>query len=413
MATADPMMTPSSAFAQPWDARPEVRSDVSGDPALTAEIWPDLASVEPIWRRLEGVGVCSPYQRFDWVSSYVAALCGREGVSTCVLSLRKGSGEPLLLLPLAIHVHRGVRIASPVGGKQANYHCPVMAPGAAAVLDPATMRDILRQAGAQAGIDVFVLQNLPRAWRGERNPLALPGATPSPSNVPTATLPAKAETLFARIGNSEARRKLRRKETGLAEMGELTHMVARDSDEVDAILDAFFRQKNERFRELGIASPFDDEASHAFMRDASLAGLDRGRPAVELHGLSLDGRIIATYGGAVDEERFSCMINSYDPSPEIARFSPGDILMTRVIAAQCGRGRTSLDLGIGEARYKRLFCEEVEELVDVFVPVTALGRLYGLAFEQFVTAKRYVKQTPRLWTFVQALRTTRAKLGFA
>jgi len=81
--------------------------------------------------------------------------------------------------------------------------------------------------------------------------------------------------------------------------------------------------------------------------------------------------------------------------------------------AQCSRGRKSLDLGIGEARYKRLFCNEVEDLVDVFVPVTALGRLYGLAVEQLVTAKRYVKQTPRLWTVVQALRMARAKLGLA
>ena len=275
------------------------------------------------------------------------------------------------------------------------------------------MRRLLREAGAQVGIDMFAFQNLPLAWQGERNPLVLAGATPSPSNAPKAILPADADALLNCIGTSESRRKLRRKEAGLAALGELAYCLARSRDEVDGILDAFFRQKNERFRELGIASPFDDEASRSFIREACLAGLEHGRPAIELHGLSLDGRVIATYGGPVDVQRFSCMFNSFDQSPDIARFSPGDILLTRLIRTQCGLGRAVLDLGVGEARYKRLFCKDAEELVDVFVPVTATGRLYGSALKHLVTAKRYVKQTPWLWSLAQALRAGRAKLGLA
>ena len=107
------------------------------------------------------------------------------------------------------------------------------------------------------------------------------------------------------------------------------------------------------------------------------------------------------------------MFNSFDQAPEIARFSPGDILLTRLIRTQCSLGRTALDLGIGEARYKRLFCKEAEDLVDVFFLVTMKGRLCAAALKRLVAAKRYVKQTPWLWWLAQALRTGRSKLGLA
>jgi CelD/BcsL family acetyltransferase involved in cellulose biosynthesis len=105
------------------------------------------------------------------------------------------------------------------------------------------------------------------------------------------------------------------------------------------------------------------------------------------------------------------MFNSYDQAPDIARFSPADILLTRLIRAQCRLGRSMLDLGIGEARYKRVFCKDVEEFVDIFLPVTAKGRLYGSTLRQVVAAKRHVKQTPWLWSLAQTLRAARARLG--
>jgi CelD/BcsL family acetyltransferase involved in cellulose biosynthesis len=285
-----------------------------------------------------------------------------------------------------------------------------MARGAAAVLDPETMRGLLRRAGVRAGIDLFVFQNLPPVWDGEPNPLVLPCAKASPSCAPKALLPSNPETLFKQVGTSESRRKLRRKEVGLSALGDLRYCLARTRAEVDAILAAFFVQKNERFRDLGIASPFDGDAAQRFIRATCLAGLEDGAPVIELHALVLDGRVIATYGGAVDRQRFSCMFNSFDQSPQVARFSPGDILLTHLIRSQCSLGRTVLDLGVGEARYKRLFCRDAEALVDVFVPVTTAGRLYRTAATRVAGAKRLVKQSPAMWSLVQGLRKQRARI---
>lgn len=61
---------------------------------------------------------------------------------------------------------------------------------------------------------------------------------------------------------------------------------------------------------------------------ACLDGLTAGNPAIELHALVTGNRIVAVYAGATHRGRFHAMINSFDPAPEIARTSPGDLLMS-------------------------------------------------------------------------------------
>jgi CelD/BcsL family acetyltransferase involved in cellulose biosynthesis len=130
-----------------------------------------------------------------------------------------------------------------------------------------------------------------------------------------------------------------------------------------------------------------------------------------VHGLSLNGQIVATYAGAVDRQRFSCMFNSFDLSPSLARYSPGDVLLTHVIRTQCRLGRTVLDLGVGEARYKSFFCKDVEELADLLLPISAQGKAYAAAVQQLLAAKHFIKRNPWAWSLVRGLRTGRARLA--
>ncbi len=186
-------------------------------------------------------------------------------------------------------------------------------------------------------------------------------------------------------------------------------MIAAATDEVERILHAFFEQKRERFRHLGIANPFDDAATQDFLRGACLAGLSRGAPAIELHALIAGERVVATFGGAVDRSRFCGMFNSFDTSPESARSSPGELLLMRVIEAQCRQGRSLFDLGVGEAAYKDSICDAAEPLVDLTLGVSARGRLYALAADGLSQMKRFIKRTPWAWGVVQRVRELAAK----
>lgn len=113
-------------------------------------------------------------------------------------------------------------------------------------------------------------------------------------------------------------------------------------------------------------------------------------------------------GGAADPNRLSGMFISFEACKEATKFSPGDILVSRVVREQCLRGRRHFDLGVGEARYKRTFCNEAVPLVDVFLPVSARGRLYALARRGLAGLKRRIKRNPRAMQLVARLRRAKA-----
>ena len=101
---------------------------LAANPSLTVQIFDDLAEVEPLWRALEAEGAGSPYQRFDWVRAYVEAFAAHELFELFeprVAALRDAADRLVMLLPLAVRRRYGLRIASIVGGKHANYHMPI------------------------------------------------------------------------------------------------------------------------------------------------------------------------------------------------------------------------------------------------------------------------------------------------
>lgn len=372
------------------------------------EIATEFAPLEAEWRELEAAGASSPYQRFDWVAAYGSALSAAEGFACRAVALRDDDGRLLLLLPLEVRRAWGGWVGSIIGGKHANFHLPLVAPGLSQRIGAADLRALLVEAGRRLGLDAYAFVNMPRAWRGEPNPLAAEGR-PSPSNGYSLKLAADAEATLARALSKDARKKLRKKEKTLGELGPVAYRLARTPEEVETILAAFLRHKRDRFRELGIVNPFEDPAIQAFLRQGCLAGLQHGQPAVELHALMAGDRIAAVFGVAADRWRCSGMFIAFDP--EAGRSSPGDILLARVIGAQCEAGRETFDLGVGEARYKSSLCDEAEELVDTVLPVTWRGYAYAAGSQWLRYAKRRVKQTPWVWALVGEARRLKGRIA--
>lgn len=373
---------------------------------MSIEIVHSLTEVEKLWRAFEAEAVASPYQRFDWVRAYVAAISGgADALRTIVL--RDEAGRALMILPVMVSNRHGLTIATSVGGKHANFNLPLMRAGFAQSLTSARARSILRDIGRQLGADALTLPHVPVTWRGEANPFAAYGR-PSPSNAYKLRLDPDPDATLNRASSSHARKKLRNKERGLGKLGEVAVLEGRTEADIDLILSEFLRQKRRRFLELGIPDPFVEPEAQAFLRRACLDGLADGHPAIELYALTLDGAVVAVLGGAGDRERLSGMFISFDDRDEVARHSPGEILVGQVIRGQCERGRSVFDLGVGEARYKRTFCDEVDHLVDLVLPVSLVGQIYAAVVGLRIEAKRRVKANPHAMRLVALLRRTRS-----
>jgi CelD/BcsL family acetyltransferase involved in cellulose biosynthesis len=88
------------------------------------------------------------------------------------------------------------------------------------------------------------------------------------------------------------------------------------------------------------------------------------------------------------------MATSFDMESEVARTSPGEILLVDLIKLKGREGTTVFDLGVGEARYKTTICDEREELVDSFLPLTAKGHAFAGIARAKRWAKRRIKASP-------------------
>ncbi|MBV9078148.1 MAG: GNAT family N-acetyltransferase [Methylobacteriaceae bacterium] len=355
----------------------------------------------------EPSAVGSPYQRLAWTRAYAASELGRNE-QVQVLLLRNAIGHPVLVLPVTVASRMGLRIASGVGGRHANHLLPLVAPDAPP-LEADELRRLLVEAGRRLELDLYAFNHVPRHWDGR--PVALSAlGSPSADDAYAARLDLDPdpEATLRRILSRTAHRKLRKKRNALRQLGEVRYVVADSAELAAEILHSFFQQKAERFRMQGTRDPFTAAAAD-FINRAATEDLAEGHPALEVSGLLVDGRVVAAFGGAVHGGRFSAMINSFDP--DFARYSPGDQIAWEVIAHCCRVNRRVFDFGAGDGLYKRRFCQEVEELTDVVLPVTTAGHLAKLAADGALAARRHVKRSKRLMGALRTVRRVRARMS--
>ena len=365
----------------------------------------DATAILDVWAGLEDVSACSIYQTRAWLLPWIDTLGRKAGITPLFVVARDAGDVPVALLCLGLTRGR-VTTARWLGGKDSNFNLPLVRPGVAWTRSDieALLRETSNACGPVAP-DLFVLTNQPHAWAGVANPMGLLPHRDSPSAAHGTTLPATSETLFARTLSKDTRKKLRKKETKLAALGPLAHLVACTLEDRAAVVEAFLAQKIARFRALGIASDFETPAMRAFIEQASAAG------GIELHALKAGARIVSVYGGAMHRGAWSGMFNAFDADEEIAKSSPGDLLLMRILAKACADGLTRFDLGIGEARYKATLCDETIALFDTIVAVTWRGRLLATAIGWRQGAKRMTKRNRRLSALIKTWRAARARLS--
>jgi CelD/BcsL family acetyltransferase involved in cellulose biosynthesis len=336
------------------------------------------------WDALAEQGVASPYQSRRWVEGFIAH-ASQTGDEHALMTMRDAGGALTGLFPLVLRQGRLGRTASFIGDKHANWHMPLLAPALAASLDTARSHRLLREIGAcLPGLDAFSFINQPKTWNGAPAPLACLAAWAGAQATYGLDISEGGEAAMARAMSRHARKNLRNKRRKLDEMGPITLLHARSASEIGMISDVFARQKAQRFAELGIPDPFAAPGMMEFLRKGA-GGED---PSMVWHALLLDERPIAVFVGAVDAGRYSGMATSFIADPDIARYSPGEALLSELIMAQADAGRRMFDLGVGEARYKSSFCDIVEPVVETVMPVTPRGYAIMAALQ----VKRMAKQ---------------------
>jgi CelD/BcsL family acetyltransferase involved in cellulose biosynthesis len=311
------------------------------------------------------------------------------------------TGRPSAILPLGVRNAMGARVAEFVGDKHANFHMGVYRRGLA--VDRRTIVDLLRRVAGVARIDAFLFVNQPRVWQGRANPFAALAQQESPSLGHATQLQGDYRAWLDAHYSNAAQKKLRKKARRLAEIGATAFFTVRDEATAAATLATFFSHKSAKASETGFSNDFEDAGAMRFLNAAVRETAADGRPLIELYGLRCGERIVAIFGGLARADRFCGMIISYDQDPEIARSSPGELLVHEVIRDLTTRDFATFDLGVGEARYKNACCETEEPLFDTAMGFTLRGHVAAAMFRHGRWAKRWVKRQPWAWSIAATM----------
>ena len=251
----------------------------------------------------------------------------------------------------------------------------------------------------QLQFDLINLTEMPEQVGAQANPfLNLPVAI-NPSGAYLTHLTGDWESFYAAKRSSSTRRRDRTKRKRLAEFGEITLVNPENETEILDTLDLLMAQKARSFARMGVGNLFAKPGYADFYRD--LAASSATKQLAHVSSLNVGNTAAAINLGLTWRGCYYHLLASYDDG-EVSRFGPGAAHLHDLLQLAIDRGLRVFDFTIGDERYKRDWCDTEIKLYDTIVGVTARGSLVAAAMSAAARVKRWIKQTPALWSAFSA-----------
>jgi len=367
---------------------------------ITLRTTSDLPRLKDVWETMQATVPCTAAQTYDWAHAWTQHVLGPQHRQPVIVVGHGADGAPLFLWPFEMVSMFGLRVLKWLGQDHANYNMGLFMPEAATGLAAKDISRILGEAARRAGAAAACLDAQPLTWEGVANPFAQlshRGAPNSGYAIRLGDFTALYESRFSR----RSRATLERKERRLQELGTLHYGWAETREEKLSLLEAFFDQKAKQFAAVGVTDIFDVHA-RAFYRELAL--LEDGNPSrLRLGYLKLDGKVLATFSGAVCHNRMGVVLSSLAEG-DAQRQSPGALLLRHQVEEASQDGLAFFDMGVGRARHKVEWCNVVQPLFDSFIVFKPHGMLATWPSAGLARLKRAIKSNERLWSAAQEMR---------
>ncbi len=291
-----------------------------------------------------------------------------------VATLTTDDGE-VLAIALEVTQSGPCRVARFMSGRHANGNFPPLAREARGNVTPDHLDAIaLAIKRARPDIDILAFERMADRLEGLENPLLGLPHSPSANLSLAVDLRGGFDALLDRVSGKRKRKKHRSQARKFEAAGGFRRIEAKTAAETDALLDAFFVMKEERFRKMGIANVFGEKSVQSFFRALFADALQDKEPAFVLHGLEVGGKLRAVTGSSRTLRRLICEFGSI-AQDDLAPTSPGDFLFFDNIREACENGLAVYDFSVGDEPYKRLWCDLETTQYDAFVPLSVKGHM--------------------------------------
>lgn len=369
-------------------------------------VFDSLDEAELLWRALEAGADCTPFQTFDWLSTWYRHVGLRMRARPAIVVGRRENGEPLFLFPFAIMPGFAKRLTW-LGCDLSDYNAPLLAPEFSELVPPDRFMGLWRevcsllQGRPQHRHDLVELLKMPERQGPQDNPfLALPTAL-NPSHAYVADLGASWDAFYHEKRSSATRRRDRTKLKRLGEIGEVRFVTPRDRFEIECTMETLVEQKAKSFTRMGVANIFARPGWHDFYFE--IATGSRMQNMSHVSRLDVGPYWSAINLGLTFRGSYYHVLASYDEG-ETARFGPGAAHLRELLRYAIERGLCRFDFTIGDERYKLEWSDRTLRLHDHVAAAGLRGWPVAAALHGKRRLKRLIKQNDHLWSLVSKAR---------
>ena len=360
-----------------------------------------------LWTHFEKEGDYYVFQTFNWLKNWHNFIGSKLDIRPCIIVVEKPVGQLLMLLPLGIRKHRGVRCLTWLGGKISDYHGPLLSRNFGERISDEVFAGIWEEVlKILPRHDVIMLEKQPAVITTQDNPFLKLPCAPHPSNGHIAHLPDNFDTFMRESRNSKWIGTHKRKQRRLASNGKTSFIVATTQCEVDIILAAMIRQKSRSYRAMGVPVLFEQDGYRDFIDYMSSRHITDS--LVHLSALTLNETILATHWGLMHKGRFYYLFPSYEHG-KYSECSPGTILLQHLFEWCILNGVGVYDFTDGDEPYKFLWSDQEIRLYDYFSACTFRGVPYVWLLQLKRSAKLKIKRSEKLAQLYYMLRSLKSR----
>ena len=374
---------------------------------LTLQVFDDLAGVEAEWKEFERKADCTVFQSYNWLAKWQQHIGTRTGTSPAIVVGRDAGGNPAFIMQLAIERRGPVRRLTWLGSELCDYNAPLLAADFSHRFEPERFVGLwneivgLLRGQVQFSFDLIDLQKMPETVGHQRNPfLALP-VQPHPSGAYIATLTDDWEKFYAAKRSSSTRKRERRQLKHLAEHGAVRFVDVHEPNDIARTLEELIAQKSRAFARMGVEDLFARPGYREFFLD--VATDDNVGALTHVSRLDVGSTSAAANLGLTFRDSYYLVLSSYHDG-ELARFGPGRAHLHELMRHAIERGFARFDFTVGDEGYKRDWSDTELKLYDYLAAETARGWLVVTLTSAYRRTKRFIKQTPVLWSTFSRLR---------
>jgi CelD/BcsL family acetyltransferase involved in cellulose biosynthesis len=403
------VVTPGSfGPSEPTAARPQQRPAAATTwSGIEIQVFGDLTGVGAQWKEFERKADCTVFQSYNWLAKWQQHIGARTGTSPAIVFGRAADGDLFFIMQFAIAQRGPVRCLTWLGSELCDYNAPLIAADFSQRLEPPRFADLwdeivkLLLEQKQFGFDLIDLQKMPETVGSQRNPfLSLP-TQPHPSGAYIATLVGNWETFYAAKRSSSTRKRERRQLKHLAEHGEVRYVDVQEPTDIARTLEELIAQKSRAFARMGVENIFARPGYREFFLD--VATDHNVGTLTHVSRLDVGTTSAAANLGLTFRDSYYLVLSSYHDG-ELARFGPGRAHLHELMRHAIERGFSRFDFTVGDEGYKRDWSDTELRLYDYLATETARGWIVVALTSAYRRTKRFIKQTPVLWSAFSRLR---------